>query len=158
MRALFAGVVISCCVLTACSTSNGSADVAQAEIALVDYFQYLAEENYQAAVELYGGDYHSLQTMNPLIPSEDHESLLAAGCTLNGFQCLPVRQVLSSRQNFTTEFVFTLTFETPEGEILKDAACCGENGGEGLQDLVFEVHVNKIDGRYSVKELPPYRP
>lgn len=158
MRALFAGVVISCCVLTACASGNGVNDIAQAEAALVNYFQFLAEDDYQAAAECYGGDYKILQSMNPLISPQDQESLLQAGCTINGFQCLPVKQVLSSKQNSVTEFVFTMVFETPNGETLKDSSCCGENGGEGLSDWVFEAHVNKAEGRYFVKELPPYQP
>jgi hypothetical protein len=82
-------------MLAACLPEKAEANLDDAEATLVDYFQYLADGDYERADKLYGGSYESLQEMNPTVFPNDHISLWKNGCTINGYQCLPIRRVIN---------------------------------------------------------------
>ncbi len=126
-----------------------SADLSAAQEALTRYFTLLHEGNYAEAAELYGGAYDTLTEWNPDANPDDHAALFELGCTVNGLQCLPVREVVASEETASGAFQFTVTFETADGEqFVLDAA------GEATSEFVFTVV--KVGDAFQVQELPVY--
>lgn len=132
--------------------------ISRAEETLTGFFQFLAEGDYRQAADLYGGDYDVLRAMNPLVPADDYESLWRAGCTVNGFQCLPVLKVVEAEQVSEDEFLFTVEFAAVDGGIFVKGPCCGADESETEHRSQFEYHVIRSTGRYRVQETPIYTP
>lgn len=141
-----------------CSPAAAPTERMQAEKALTGFFQALADGNYRAAAELYGGDYEALRSMNPTISAGDHAALWRAGCELNGLQCLPVLRVLEKRKLSTNEFFFTLEFKDAQGKAFVFGPYCGANTEEMPPISSFEYRVSLKDRRFSVLDLPVYVP
>ncbi len=159
MKNIFSALVILIAVLlSACGAINGRAEARQAEQTLVNFFQALADGDYLAAAELYGGDYEVLRSMNPTISAGDDEALWRAGCELNGLQCLPVLRVLEKRKLSTNEFFFTLEFKDAQGKAFVLGPCCGANAEEMPPISSFEYRVSLKGGRFSVLDLPVFVP
>jgi hypothetical protein len=116
---------------------------------------------YERAVALYGGSYDTLVEMNPGVEPADHAVLFRNACRENGFQCLRVREVLSTElipaSGGTAEVRITVHLLSPDGSVFALGPCCGEETGEPQTEFVFTVRQIE-SGELKVFDLPPYRP
>lgn len=142
----------------ACVAGQPAAEIAQAEDTLRIFFQYLADGEYQKADALYGGGYETLQSMNPLVPPEDHDLLWQMGCTVNGLQCLPLLRVINSQQISEDEFLITVEFKGADGQAFVRGPCCGASEAEMPPVSQFEYQVARRNGRFQVLNPPVYVP
>lgn len=116
---------------------------------------------YQRAADLYGGSYETLIEMNPDIDPNDHASLLRRACEVNGFQCLRLRDVISSQampgEGGSRVIQFAVYLMNPDGSIFVRGMCCG--GETGLPQTRFNFAVRQMeDGAWKALDLPPYVP
>lgn len=117
---------------------------------------------YERAADLYAGSYETLVEMNPGVDPSDHATLLRNACKVNGFQCLRLREVLSSEvtvgENGGREFRFTVQLQNPDGSTFALGPCCDEEAsGEPQTEFIFTVKQME-GGVFKVLELPPYMP
>lgn len=151
-------------LLAACTSDQqaepGSTDGQQsAEAALLAYFDSLSSGDYAKATGIYGGDYDVLTGHNPDVDPADHAALLERACTVNGFVCLPVKDVLKVEPLAGDIYRITVQFETPEGEVFVRGPCCGENEETAQTQSEFEFQVKLTgDDQYLVMDLPVYTP
>jgi hypothetical protein len=139
------------------STPGSELDAAQ--LALSEFFQLLFQEDYVAALDLYGGDFEELRYFNPDLPQNDLLGLLQRGCQQNGFFCkLTVGNVIETNQTDDITFEITVQLMTPNGELFQLGPCCGADPASNPPVTRFTYNVQKIDGRYRVLELPPWTP
>ena len=129
-----------------------------AEHALVAFFDSLSAGNYAAAVNLYGGEYNGLRDWNPLVPENDYVTLLQHGCTINGLQCLRVRQILDRQSLPGGSIRFHIEFSRPDGRLFVRGPCCGATAAEDPPDSVFCYDVRRFGNQYRVTNLPPHVP
>lgn len=131
----------------------------QAEAALRDFFSSLNKGDYAGAEAVYGGSYEVLAADNPELDAADHVALFTNACTINGFQCLQVKEVSPEPQNSTNEFVFTVTFQKDDGSLFVQGPCCGasETESPSRSEFTYTVRQNE-EGKFVVLELPPYVP
>jgi len=120
-----------------------------------------ADYSYERAADLYGGSYETLIEMNPDLDPKDHAALLRSACQVNGFQCLRLRDVLTSfpwvEWGGVQVVYFTVNLAHPDEGIFALGSCCG--GENGLPQTRFSFSVRQFeDGTYKVLELPPYVP
>lgn len=138
--------------------TDGNVELARQ--ALVSFFDRLSVGDYGGASEWYGGSYAVLAGYNPDVGLENHEELFRNACTLNGFQCLPVR---SARQVGGSadagEYKFSVEFSIANGELFVLGPCCGATEAEqpAQSEFVFRV-VEVAEGEYHVLDLPVYVP
>jgi hypothetical protein len=116
---------------------------------------------YQQAADLYGGSYQALIDLNPGIDPNDHVALLRNACEVNGFQCLRLHKVVSSRTflgaDGSYDIHLTVQLEDRYGEVFYTGLCCGS--GSAPQQTEFDFTVRRFaDGTFQVLELPPYLP
>ena len=143
-------------ILTGCKANTASPEKAQH--ALISFFDQLARGQYDAAVQWYGGSYETLLGFNPQINPDDHSTLWRNGCQVNGLQCLTIRILTFNELNASGEYIFTVEFNTPEGELFVLPACCGENPATPPQfQLEYRV-VQDGYGEFRVLDLPVYMP
>ncbi len=146
-----------------------SADpIPMAALALQDFLNALSragsagqqEYTYEHAAAMYGGSYDTLIELNADIASGDHAALLRNACQVNGFQCLPLRSILSSSLRLEEGIPvvdFTVYLSTPQDGIFTLGACCGDESG--LPQSRFHFSVRQFeDGTFRVLDLPPYVP
>ncbi len=146
--ALLAGAVYS-------GTLNESS---QAVAVLTEFFRTLSLGQYQAAADLYGGDYSVLEEYNPDMDPAHHARLLERACTANGFICLPVWTVESVQPLSDHSFLVAVTFQNPDGSIYSLEGCCG-GSEENPAKSVFSLRVAQADGGFwQVMDLPVYSP
>jgi hypothetical protein len=149
--------VLMSLVLGACAPMVD--ETGQARQALVDYFSHLEEGNYAAAQELYGGSYEILIGLNPSLDPDEHTALWRNACTLNGFQCLDVRNATFNELTGEGEYIFTVEFNNPDGTLFVLGPCCGATEAEMPPVSQFEYRViEDADGNYVVLDLPVYVP
>jgi len=129
-----------------------------AQQALMDFFSNLALGDYQSAAGMYGGGYEILVADNPALDPDDHVGLWKNACTVNGFQCLPVRTVTFNELNQKGAYIFTVEFNNPDGSLFELGACCGETPTTPPQ-FQFEYRVVESDEEtFLVLDLPVYIP
>ncbi len=145
-------------LFTAASAAPTPGELSQAEQALTAYFKLLNSGDFAGAVKSYGGSYSSLIAMNPDIDPADRAALLEAGCTRNGLVCLQVRNILDNKVFNRERIVFTVEFNTPEGELFVRGPCCGSTEAEMPSVSKFDYTVRLLSGVYKVMELPVYVP
>lgn len=136
-------------------------EMGEAGKALTDFFYGLSTGDYAAATKLYGGSYESLMEMNPDVDPTDHAALLENACTINGFQCLAVKQVVGGRQEWPDTFVFTLEFSAPDGSLFEMRPCCGEAQENEKPQSRFDftvVRTPQMGNTFLVQDLPVYVP
>ena len=122
------------------------------------FFSELANGNYAEAATLYGGSYDVLADQNPDLSIDDHSALWNNGCMTNGYQCLTIRTITFNVLNDSGEYIFTVEFNDPDGNIFVLEACCGENPTTPPQ-FQFEYRVVKDGyGNFKVLDLPVYVP
>ena len=149
-------IVLVCMLLSACQPSQGDADNASQVLNL--FFSELANENFAEAVILYGGSYEVLADLNPDYDVDDNAALWSNGCQVNGFQCLTVRTTTFNELNDLGEYIFTVEFNDPDGNLFVREACCGETPTTPPQ-FQFEYRVIKDgEGNFKVLDLPVYIP
>jgi len=140
------------------SPATVSTDIESARRALMLFFQYLHDGNYEKAADYYGGSYEQLSQMNPDISSQDGIALLENGCTINGFQCKLVREVIDEEQISVQEFKFTVEFKNDDDSLFTLGPCCGASPTEQPPKSQFEYTVIKDGESYLIQELPQYVP
>jgi hypothetical protein len=129
-----------------------------AQNALVSYFQDLNSGDYGSAVQYHGSGYEVLQSWNPdLGVASDPEILLQRGCEINGWQCLEIHSVVSATQISNTDTLFVVKFQTSDGGIFEQGACCGAPQiGDPVSE--FEYTVRSTSGGHTVLNSPVYTP
>lgn len=143
-------------LLVGCTTPLKAAD--RAEKALVEFFDLLSKEKYQAASDYYGGQYDTLMDMNSEINPSDHALLWANACRNNGFACLPVLRTtfLESTGNI---YSFKIEFMQADGSLFIQGACCGEDPASVVPQTTFIYRVlETVKREYLVMDLPVYIP
>ena len=116
---------------------------------------------YEQAADLYGGSYQALIDLHPGIDPNDRVALLRNACEVNGFRCLRLHKVVSSRTllgaDGSYEIHLTVQLEDRYGEVFYTGLCCGS--GDAPQQTEFDFTVRRsADGIFQVLELPPYLP
>lgn len=126
---------------------------------LFNFFSYLHAEQYAEAVDLYGGQYTTMQEQNPTLNPKDYAALFRNACTINGAQCLEVNRVILLDRPSATEFRFAVEFTNDDGSLFTLAPCCGGNFSEGSRQTEF-IYTTRLEctGRYRVMNLPVYLP
>ncbi len=135
------------------------AEMELARITLLDFYEQLSMGNYAKAVELFGGQYENLIDMNPDTDPGDYTALLEQACTINGFECLMVKEIVREEQSWPDLFTFTLTFANPDGSLFERSACCGADETQDPTVSQFQMRVGKTpDGNFKVFDMPVYVP
>lgn len=148
--------VVVVLLLNSCVTK--AAKTEQAQQALQIFFEQLAQGEYAAAADRYAGSYETLVTFNPDLDPNDYPTLWRYGCQMNGLQCLTVRTATLNEVTDTGEYVFTVEFNTPDGNRFELGACCGEEPTTPpLYQFEYRV-VEGGDGQFRVLDLPVYMP
>lgn len=130
----------------------------RARVVLTAYLDELNVGLYERAAIDFGGDVEILTAYNPDINAQDVPALLQAACERNGFQCLPMRAILSEEVLSETEFRFIVQFVDQNGGIFEIGACCGEDPQNVDPVSEFEFVVKRQGEVYRVITLPPYIP
>ncbi len=156
---IFAALVIG---LAACSTDPKqppSDEADRAREALSGYLAALNEGRFTEAAALYGGSLDVLAEVSPGIDPQDQIALLKAACTQIGYQCLKVRSVGLQEQVSSTEYLFEVEFDNPDGSLFVLGPCCGEDetGMPPRSKFSFTV-VKEPAGTFRVLTLPVYVP
>jgi hypothetical protein len=143
-------------LISSCQRSQINDEKASQVLAL--FFSELATGNYAEAATLYGGSYEVLADQNPDLNLDDHAALWNNGCTINGFQCLTIRTINFNELNDSGEYIFTVEFNDPDGNIFVLEPCCGESPTTPPQ-FQFEYRVIQDGyGKFKVLDLPVYVP
>jgi len=131
---------------------DSHSDVDKAQETLLRFFSLLNQGHYAEVVDLYGGPYDVLQAWNPTADAQDYAELLERGCMANGLQCLPVKQILAVENGSRDRFIFTVTFENPDGSLFV------LNPEGAIPRSEFDYTVVRSEEDYIVEELPVYVP
>jgi hypothetical protein len=145
----------------ACGTLTPAADsddLAMARAALMALFDALNEGEYAKAEALYGGGYEVLAAMNPAVDPNDGATLLENACTINGYQCLKVKNIVHETQTAPDCFAFTVEFMNVDGGLFGLGACCSGGATEAPPQTEFAYTVLKVGNAFRVQELPVYVP
>ena len=148
--------ILTVLLLSSCATSTGKKD--QAHQALQDFFEHLAQGEYEAAAAQYAGSYETLVSFNPDLDPDDHVALWQSGCQINGLQCLAVRRATFNVMADSGEYFFTVEFNAHDGSLFVLGACCGEEPVTPYQSQFEYRVVEGEDGQYRVLDMPVYVP
>ena len=132
-----------------------------ARAVLVAFFDALNGGWYAEAAAQYGGSYEELIDMNPDLDPNDHAALLERACTINGFQCLKVKEIVQQVQDFPDTYTFTIEFINTDGSLFVLGACCGASETDMPPQSRFEVIVLQVPqacNAFRVQRLPVYVP
>ncbi len=143
-------------LLAACAAADSKQN--QAQRALEGFFTDLVDQNYAAAVDLYGGSYETLVSFNPDINPDAHVDLWRNGCQVNGLQCLTLRTVTFNEQTPGGEYIFTVEFNDRNNDLFIREACCGQNPATPPQFQFAYRVVQGGDGEFRVLDMPVYLP
>lgn len=136
--------------------AEGEDQLAQA--ALGAFLEHLQAGRYDEAVPLYGGSYETMIYHNPSVEPSDHAALLRNACTVNGVQCLAVREARLEAVG-EGEWVFAVSFEQEDGTLFVLGPCCGGSATDFPPESVFSLRVARTsEGEYVVLDMPPYVP
>lgn len=131
----------------AAQPSSGAADLEHARSALVSFFSALQGGRYTEASMLFGGSYEDLTSFNPMVPVDDQAQLLQNACTVNGFQCLEIQNIVEARAVSPTEFAFVVEFQNEDGSLFTQPTRSQWN-----------YTVEKVGDQFLVQQLPVYLP
>jgi len=132
-----------------------------ARAVLVAFFDALNAGWYSEAAVQYGGSYEELIDMNPDVDPNDHAALLERACTINGFQCLKVKEIVQQVQDWPDTYIFTIEFLNPDGSLFVLGACCGASETDMPPQSRFDVVVRRLPqavNSLQVQSLPVYVP
>ena len=148
-----------CVSSTAPEDDSALADFESAQQTLISFFSLLNDGEYKRAAALYGGMYHSLQDLNPKVDPNDHAALFKNVCTVNGAQCLEVRQSTLLDQPTPADFRFSVEFSNEDGSLFSRGPCCGDdsNSNDAQTAFIYTVRL-ACTGDYQVLGLPVFSP
>ncbi|MBV9790006.1 MAG: hypothetical protein JOZ51_17600 [Chloroflexi bacterium] len=129
----------------AAQSTATAADLEQAQSALVSFFSALQGGRYTEASMLFGGSYADLTNFNPMVPVDDQAQLLGNACTMNGFQCLEIQNVVQAQAISPTRFAFVVEFQNEDGSTFTRPT-----------QSQWPYTVEKIGEQFLVQELPVY--
>lgn len=130
----------------------------QARQALITFFAHLRRGRYPEAATLYGGNYEALIEANPELDPQEHAALLQAACSVNGYQCLGVRNAVLETQLSPTGYQFVVEFENADGSLFALEGCCGGDETNPAQSQFVYTLLPDGAGGFLVQELPVYVP
>jgi hypothetical protein len=153
-------VGLSCTATTPTPTATETlSDDQRALHVLVAFLESLHVGKYEEAARLSGGTYEAMIDHNPSIDPNDHVALLRNACTINGTECLEMKNAGLDRAISPTEFVFKVDFLNADGSLFVRGPCCGGSETDFPPESVFLYKVVKTsDGRFLVMDMPPYVP
>ncbi|HEY0736854.1 MAG TPA: hypothetical protein VGD69_18185 [Herpetosiphonaceae bacterium] len=128
-------------------SANAAADLEQARSALVSFFSALQGGRYTEASMLFGGSFADLTGFNPMVPVDDQAQLLQNACTVNGFQCLEIQNIVEANAVSPTEFAFVVEFQNEDGSLFTQPT-----------QSQWKYTVEKVGDQFLVQELPVYLP
>lgn len=132
---------------------------AQSHMDIINFFVYLNHGKYEDAAILYGGNYEELIYFNPDLDPDDKVGLLKRGCEQNGLQCLQLYSADLTGRPSETEFIYTVTYRSPDGSQFVLGPCCGADETQMPPIKEFEVRVVcREQYPCQVLNLPPYVP
>lgn len=126
----------------------------EAEKTARQFFQLLSTGEFAQAAGMYAADISGLQYMNPSIDDNDLETLWRNACTVNGFQCLPIKRVLSVEKFSLNEYFLQVEFQNPDGSLFVLGPCCGASEEEMPPVSQFDVFVIEREGEFFTTSLP----
>ena len=126
--------------------------------ALESFFSLLSFGAYEQAAFLYGGGYEELRSQNPAVAPDNYILLWENACTLNGYQCLAIKQVLKAGQDENDVFHFVVEFKRLSGDLLVVGPCCGSDATQMPPQSQFEYTVIRRQGKFLVEDLPIFIP
>lgn len=138
--------------------SEATVDPVSARRALLRYFEILNQKNYDQVETIFGGDLQVLLEYNPDVRLDQVGKLFESACTINGFQCLAIKNILDEKKIDDFNFVFMVEFQTNEGDLFVLGPCCGATAQEMPPVSQFPIRVSWKNGEYRVMDLPPYVP
>lgn len=144
-------LLVLAAILFVGACANDPDDPEQAEQALIAFFDFLNQGQYDEAAELYGGGYEILVEFNPALDPADRPALLKNGCEVNGLQCLTV--LTADFKGTTSEgaYLFLVQFKNADGELFV------QQTPNAPPAFTFEYRVQKTsDGKFVVLDLPVY--
>lgn len=139
---------------SACSLISPFSDEQKAENAARRFFQLLSDGEYAQAAGMFAADTLELQYMNPSIDENDLENLWRNACTINGFQCLPIKTILKTEKFSLNEYHLQVEFQNPDGSLLVLGPCCGASQDKMPPVSQFSVFVIERNGEFFVASLP----
>jgi hypothetical protein len=151
--------LFDCISATTTEDDSNVPDAESAQQTLVSFFVYLHAGEYKRAVDFYVGVYSSLQDLNPNVDPNDHAALFKNVCTVNGAQCLEVRQSTLLDQLSPAEFRFSVEFSNEDGSLYSRGPCCGDDSvkNDVQTEFIYTVRF-ACTGDYKVLELPVFNP
>ena len=139
-------------------TVQNPGDLNGARSALIAYLAHLSEGQYAEAVQFFGGSTAELAYFNPEMDPNDPVALFEAACTINGFVCLPVLNVVDQAQVSAVDFKITVELQDRDGGPFVFGPCCGADPALEPPQTQFVYTVSKVNGRFLVQETPLYVP
>lgn len=145
-------------LLAALAACHPVDDSQAARLTLIEFFDHLANDEYDQAADLYGGDYRQLIVFGPEIDPGDRPELWRNACSFSGLQCLPVQSaMLEGRAG--EMLTFSVEFRNPDGSPFVLGACCGATATEMPPAARFDIRLRRTQqGTFEVLDLPPYVP
>jgi hypothetical protein len=140
------------------TTVQNPKDLHGAIQALSSYLSHLNDGQYAEAVQYFAGSTAELAYFNPEMDPNDAAGLFEAACTINGFVCLPVLNVVDQAQVSSTDFKITVELQDRDGGPFVFGPCCGADPELEPPQTQFVYTVRKVDGRFLVQETPLYVP
>ncbi|HEX6291959.1 MAG TPA: hypothetical protein VFZ66_22425 [Herpetosiphonaceae bacterium] len=140
------------------SPATTTSDIDQARAALTNFFAALHGKRYDDAARLYGGSYQELFGFNPRVAADDHVKLLEEACTVNGFQCLEINEIVRAEAVSPTEFHFMVEFKNEDGSLFTRGPTSGATAAEQPSQSQWPYTVKKVGDAFLVQELPVYVP
>ena len=148
-------ILVIAILLAGCTPAG---DALAARRTLIEFFDHLANDEYDQAVDLYGGDYQQFLVFNPDIDPANKAELWRLACRFGGLQCLPIASAAFTRQSGDI-LTFTVEFRNLDGSLFVLGPCCGSTATEMPPRSQFEVRVRKTpQGTHVVLDLPVYVP
>jgi len=153
--------ILSGCGRTAVNQSTPKInDVNVAQNTLLAFFDFLKDEKFDKAVELFepvGLDsWEWLENFSPDEERKNRALVLKNYCRATG-TCLQAR-VLSVEKNNENEFIASVEFIHNNGEIFILGPCCGSTEEEMPPMQKFDFRIHKKDNLFKVSTPPIYVP
>lgn len=159
-RALLLVLLLLVGCAQASPTAPASADLDAARQTLIDFFDYVADGDYAAAVALHAENadfYQFNRENNPDVNPDDRAALMQAACERQ-LLCMAVKHILSEEQLSDSQFLFVVEFANPDGSIFVMGPCCGADETEMPPNSEFEYRVEKSADDFRVLGGPLYVP
>jgi hypothetical protein len=161
LKRIIIGVLLIYFILVGCSVpkprETGS-ELDNSRQALLSFFSLLHDQQFDKAIDYFGGDYEDLRAINPDISPHYRDALLRRACTVNGFLCMKIKSIVKEEQLNSETFRFTVEFQNEDGSLFILGPCCGATEEIMPSRSEFEYSVMELEGRFKVLELPVFVP